>query len=65
MGCDPDEVDEYIGDPDEVDEYIGEDGGGEHMGGSWDMHMGCGVDDIDILFCATMSIGGWLQQRIG
>ena len=42
-----DEVDEYIGDPDEVDEYIGEDGGGEHMGGSWDMHMGCGVDDID------------------
>lgn len=41
MGCDPDEVDEYLGDPDEVDEYIGEDGGGEHMG--------CGVDDTDSL----------------
>ena len=41
MGCDPDEVDEYIGDPDEVDEYIGEDDGGEHMG--------CSVDDTDTL----------------
>ena len=32
-------------DPDEVDEYIGEDDGGEYMGGSWD--MGCAFDGTD------------------
>ena len=33
MGCDPDEV----------DEYVGEDCSGECTGGNWD--MGCGLDD--------------------